>query len=122
METIILNAKAKPKEMPKPKNVKGIYLPVEKFVDSNLYKNHIKYEDPHRVVDAYTAIKHVYANMEIEKQREQLLKANDLNGALTWADWPVNNWDWCESFKRCTRNKKKALAEEKKAKQQEQAI
>ena len=120
--TIVLNAKAKPKEQPKPKKEKGQYLSVEQFVGSHLYKNFLKYEDGNKVVDAYNAIKHVYAGMEFEHQRTYLLKANDINGALTWADWEIDGWDWAKSFQRCTKNKKKALAEAKKAKQEEQAI
>ena len=120
--TIVLNAKAKPKEVPKPKKEKGKYLPVEQFVDSHLYQNFLKYEDGNKVVEAYNAIKHVYAEMEFDHQRKNLLAAKDINNALTWADWEIVGWDWCKCFERCTKNKQKALAEAKKAKQAEKAL
>lgn len=118
--TIVLNAKAKPKEQPKPIKEKGKYLPVEQFVDSNLYKNFLRYED--NVVEAYNAIKHVYLRLDFDHQRTHLLKANDLNQALVWADWEIDGWSWHDSFNRCHKNKQKAVAEAKKAKQQEKAI
>ncbi len=120
--TIVLNAKAKPKEQPKPTKEKGKYLPVEQFVNSHLYKNFLKYEDPIKLVDAYSAIKHVYSEMEFEHQRKNLLAAKDLNMAIIWADWEIAGWDWSASYNRCIKNKKKAKAEELKAKQQEKAI
>ena len=119
---IILNAKAKPKEQPKPEKANGKNLPVAVFVESNLYQKFIKYEDGDKVVDAYDALKQVYAGMEFEHQRTQLLQANDLNQAFIWADWDIEGWSWMESFNRCFKNKKKALTEAKKAKQEEQAI
>jgi hypothetical protein len=120
--TIVLNAKAKPKEQPKPEKVKGKYLSVAEFTDSHLYKNFLKYEDGDKIVEAYNAIKHVYAEMEFEHQRKYLLKANDLNGALTWAVHEIVGWSWVKCYDRCNKNKKKAKAEELKAKQKEKAI
>jgi hypothetical protein len=119
---IVLNVKAKPKEKPKPEKAKGKYLSVAEFTASHLYKNFLKYEDGDKIVDAYDAIKTVYAEMEFEHQRTQLLKAHDLNGALTWADHEILGWSWVKCYERCAKNKKKAKAEELKAKQQEKAI
>jgi len=119
---IILNAKAKPKEKPKAEQAKHKQLSATHFVNSHLYENFLKYEDGDKVVDAYNAIKHVYTHVKFEHQRTQLLKANDLNQALVWADWEIDGWSWHDSFNRCHKNKKKALAEAKKAKQEEQAI
>jgi len=120
--TIVLNAKAKPKEKPKPEKAKDKYLSIAEFTDSHLYKNFLKYEDGDKIVEAYDAIKRAYAKMEFEHQRTQLLKANDLNGALTWADHEILGWSWVKCYDRCYKNKKQAKAEELKAKQQEKAI
>lgn len=120
--TIVFNEKAKPKDKPIVETKKGMYLDVGTLVNSNLYQKFIRYEDADKIIDCYEALKVVYANLETELQRKNMMKASDINQAFMWHQYDIDGWHWAACFTRCSKNKKKALAEEKKAKQEEQAI